>query len=185
MLIRSIALSTLSFVLSLGIASSVSADGLKPNMEKSKIEFVGHKADGKHAGGFKKFELEAKADFEDPAKSSLKIVIHADSLWSDADKLTEHLRNEDFFDVKQHPKITFESTKIEHSKDDGKAKIFGKLKMLGKTEEVEIPVDFELTEENVKVTAKFKLDRTKWGMDYGKGMINDDVDVVAVFVFGR
>lgn len=177
----------LALLLTLGVVTNtcLAAGGLTPNMEKSKIGFVGHKADGSHEGGFKKFELEAIADFQDPNKSSLKIDIETKSLWSDDDKLTEHLRDEDFFNVEKYPKITFESSKIVHSEEPGKSKIVGKLMMLGKTEEVEVPVDIQVTEENVKVIAKFKINRTKWGMVYGKGKINDDVDIVAEFVFGR
>lgn len=176
-----------AFLMFLGFLTNdcATAGGLTPNMEKSKIDFVGHKADGSHKGGFKKFELIAKADFEAPAKSSLKIDIATESLWSDDDKLTEHLRGEDFFNVKKYPKITFESSKIVHSAEPGKSKIVGKLTMLGKTEEMEVPVDIGVTDENLKIVAKFKIDRTKWGMAYGKGKINDDVDVVAEFVFGR
>ncbi len=179
--------SSLAFLTILGVLTNacLAEGGLTPNMEKSKIDFVGHKADGSHKGGFKKFELVVKADFVDPAKSSLKITIDAESLWSDDDKLTEHLRNEDFFNVTKHPKISFESSKIVHSVEPGKSKIVGKLTMLGKTEDVEVPVEIEITDENLKIVAKFKIDRTKWGMSYGKGKINNDVDVVAEFVFGR
>lgn len=163
----------------------LAANGLTPNMDKSKIEFTGHKSDGSHKGGFKEFKLVAIADFEAPARSSLKINIATESLWSDDDKLTAHLRSQDFFHVEKFPQITFESSKIVHSEEPGKSKIVGKLVMLGKAEEVEIPVDVQVTDENLKLTARFKIDRTKWGMDYGQGKIEDKVDIVAEFVFGR
>jgi polyisoprenoid-binding protein YceI len=161
------------------------ADTLKPKLDKSKITFVGHKPEGKHEGGFKKFEVEAKADMEAPEKSSLKIEIKTESLWSDDDKLTAHLKNPDFFDVRKYPMISFESTKVIHSEEEGKAKIVGKLTMLGKTEEVEVPVTMDVKDESIKIVATFKLDRTKWGMDYGKGKINDEVDIVAELLFDR
>ncbi len=52
-------------------------------------------------------------DFGDPSKSSLNIDIDADSLFSDNEMLTNHLKNPDFFDVRKYPTITFESTSIE------------------------------------------------------------------------
>ncbi len=162
------------------------ADPLKINLEKSKIGFVGHKAEGKHAGGFKKFDVQAKADFEDASKSSMRIEIATESIWSDDPKLTEHLKNPDFFDIRKYPKIVFESTKIDSSKhEEGKIEIIGKLKMLDKVEELVIPVTFEASDEGVTVQTQFKLDRTKWGMDYGKGKIEDKVDITAEFVFAR
>ncbi len=163
---------------------SKAAEPLKLDAEKSKISFVGHKAEGKHEGGFKKFEVDAKADFEEPTKSTMKIVIKTDSLWSDDEKLTAHLKNPDFFDVRRYPEITFESTKVVVD-DEGKATIVGKLKMLDKTEELSVPAKVEHGEDSLKMIAKFKLDRTKWGMSYGKGKVNDEVDVSAELVFRR
>jgi polyisoprenoid-binding protein YceI len=172
-------------LLATGSNISRAAEPLKLNAEKSKISFVGHKADGKHEGGFKKFDVDAKADFEEPTKSTMKIVIKTDSLWSDDEKLTAHLKNPDFFDIRKYPEIVFESTKVETTDEDGKATISGKLKLLDKTEELTVPANVEVGESSLKIVATFKLDRTKWGMNYGKGKINDEVDVTAELVFGR
>lgn len=164
---------------------SRAAEPLKLNVEKSKISFVGHKADGKHEGGFKKFDVDAQADFDEPTKSTMKIVIKTESLWSDDEKLTAHLKNPDFFDIRKYPEIVFESLKVETTDEDGKAKLTGKLKLLDKTEELTVPAKVEIAEDSLKIVATFKLDRTKWGMNYGKGKINDEVDVTAELVFGR
>ncbi len=156
---------------------------LKVDKEKSKIDFVGKKPDGKHAGGFKDFTSEAKVNMESPDKSSLTIEIKTDSLWSDDEKLTGHLKNPDFFDVKKYPTIKFESTKIEVS--DDKATIIGKLTMLDKTVEVKIPTTTELNDKSLTLKADFKIDRTKWGMNYGKGKIEDDVELKIMLMFPR
>ncbi len=163
---------------------SSGTETLEPNMEKCKITFVGSKPDGKHEGGFKKFKVDAEADFEDPSQSSLRIEIATESVWSDDKKLTAHLKAPDFFNVRKYPKIVFEATEIE-PEDEEAATITGELKMLDKTEELEVPVVVEVDESTVKLVAEFKLDRTKWGMTYGKGKIHDDVKVVAEFVFDR
>lgn len=156
---------------------------LKADKEKSKIDFVGKKPDGKHAGGFKDFKSEAKVDMESPDKSSLTIEIKTDSLWSDDEKLTSHLKNPDFFDVKKYPTIKFESTKIEVS--DDKSTIIGKLTILDKTIEVKIPTTNEMDDKSLTVKADFKIDRTKWGMNYGKGKIEDDVELKITLMFPR
>lgn len=161
---------------------SLAAETLKPDLEKSKISFLGKKSEGEHKGGFNKFKVDAVADHDDQAKSSLKIEIETESLWSDDPKLTAHLKAPDFFDVKKYPKATFESTKVEKVSDT-ESKIFGKLTMLGKTVEIEAPVKLEVSEDKIVVVAKFKIDRTKWGMNYGKGMINDEVDITAELAF--
>jgi polyisoprenoid-binding protein YceI len=156
---------------------------LKANKEKSKIEFVGKKTDGKHGGGFKEMTAEAKVDLESPEKGSLVIEIKTDSLWSDDEKLTAHLKNPDFFDTKKFPTIKFESTKIEMNGEEGT--ITGKLTMLDKTVEVKVPVKGEIDDTYLKVFADFKIDRTQWGMGYGKGKIEDNVAIKAELVFPR
>jgi polyisoprenoid-binding protein YceI len=160
------------------------AEEWKLNAEKSKIDFVGKKTDGAHKGGFKVFKAEAKADLENPQNGSLKLEIDTDSLWSDDQKLTDHLKNPDFFDVRKFPKITFESTAIDAASEDN-VQLVGKMTMLGKTVEVKVPCKATLTDGAATLTAEFKLDRTKFGMNYGKGKINDDVEVTATLVFKR
>lgn len=174
----------LALFMTAGAHSFVSAaETLKPDMEKCKITFVGSKPDKtSHSGGFKKFEIDAKADFEDANKSSIEVAIKTESLFSDDDKLTAHLKAPDFFNVRKFPKATFKSTKIEPT-EEGKATITGKLTLLGKEGEVQIPVELGGSDGELKLTGKFKLDRTKWGMNYGKGKINDEVDVAIEFVF--
>ena len=85
---------------------------LKSDKEKSKVDFTGKKSDGAHVGGFKDVTAVAKVDLEAPEKGSLTIEIKTDSLWSDDEKLTGHLKNPDFFNVQKFPTIKFESTKI-------------------------------------------------------------------------
>lgn len=161
------------------------ADTLELDAENSKIEFVGKKPDGKHSGGFKKFTAKAIADFEEPTNGLLEIEIDATSLFSDDEKLTNHLKNPDFFDVRKHPKINFKSTKLIVHEEQGKAKIVGDLTLLDRKIELEVPCTVSVDEKLVKVVANFELDRTKWGMTYGVGKISNDVEVKAHLVFKR
>lgn len=180
MLVR--CLSVLALLVWTAVPSS--AETLKLNKEKSKIEFVGKKTDGSHKGGFKEFSTETKADMDSPDKSSIKIEIDAESLWSDDEKLTAHLKNPDFFNVRKYPKITFESTKISVDGDES-ATIVGKLTLLDQTSEIKVPCKVSISDTSITIDADFKLDRTKFGMSYGKGKINDEVEVSAVLVFAR
>ncbi len=161
---------------------ATAADKLVLIEDKSKISFVGKKPEGEHKGGFKKFKVDAMADHEDMTKSTLKIVIDTESLWSDDEKLTGHLKNADFFDVKKYPTATFDSSKIEKVSDT-EVKFHGKLTMLGKTEELIVPAKVAIGDDKLQVIATFKIDRTKWGMNYGKGKINDDVEMTAELAF--
>jgi polyisoprenoid-binding protein YceI len=172
-------LSALAIAVAVCLAAPMqAAETYKVSSEKSKIDFVGKKTDGQHKGGFKKVSGDAKVEPEKPEHGSIKLVIDAASIWADDNKLTEHLKNPDFFNVRKYPKITFESTKVEMT-GEHTAMILGKLTMLDKTVETKVPVTAEATDEGIKLKAVFKIDRTKWGMNYGEGKILNDVDVVA------
>lgn len=168
----------------LAIGTLQAAEPLKLDAEHSTIDFVGKKSDGQHAGGFKKFTVEATADHEDASKSSLSIVIDTTSLWSDADNLTNHLKNPDFFDVRKHPKITFKATKIV-KESENKGTITGDLTMLGETVSVTVPAEVKMSDKSIELTTSFKIDRTKWGMTYGEGKVDKEVDVTAKLVLLR
>ncbi len=165
---------------------SVSAVELSLVPEKSTIEFVGSKPEGKHKGGFKEFESAAIADFDDPSRGSINIQIDAKSIWADDEKLTNHLKSPDFFNVRKYPAITFESTEIVHGEGEEKtAKINGDLQMLGKSVAIEVPIKANVTEEMVEITAEFTIDRTKWGMTYGEGKVENEVKITAKLHFKR
>lgn len=169
------------------LSSPASAVELTLVADQSKINFVGSKPDGKHEGGFKEFEVIADANFEEAAQSSLKIQINTASLWSDNSKLTSHLKNPDFFNVRKFPTITFESTEIIPAGDEKehKATVKGEMNMLGKSVAIDVPIKANVTEEYVEMTAEFKIDRTKWGMNYGQGKIDNDVKISVEFVLKR
>jgi polyisoprenoid-binding protein YceI len=152
--------------------------------EKSKIEFVGSKASASHKGGFKIFKVDGNIDWDDLSKSSVNLEIDANSVWSDDGGLTSHLKNRDFFNVDKFPVIQFEATKIELGSDE-MATVSGKLTMLGQAVDMSIPCKITASESGLTVKAKFAIDRTNWGMNYGQGRVNNDVDVLATLVFTR
>ena len=104
---------------------------------------------------------------------AIEVEIDADSLWSDNEKLTGHLKNPDFFGVKDNPKATFKSTKIE--KTDKGYTITGDLTMVGKTKSVSFPASVTENGGVLSISTSFAIDRTEWGMNYGKGKIDDKV----------
>src|SRR5215213_2695148 len=113
------------------------ADDVKLTGENTKITWVGTKPGGKHEGGFK--TLTGSATVSGNTLTKVAVEIETDSLYSDDQRLTGHLKSPDFFGVKNNPKAKFESTKVEKT-DKGYA-ITGNLTINGKTKEVAIPAD--------------------------------------------
>jgi polyisoprenoid-binding protein YceI len=156
-------------------ATAAAEDKFTLTGENTTLTFVGSKPDGKHSGGFKKISGTATIANKDATTLVLAVEIDTDSLHSDDAKLTGHLKSPDFFAVKDNPKATFKSTKVENT-DKGYT-ITGDLTMLGKTKAVSIPATIAATGDTLTLTSDFKIDRTQWGMVYGKGKINDEVEL--------
>ena len=84
-------------------------------------------------------------------------------------------RQPDFFGVKDNPKATFKTTKVE--KTEKGYQITGDLTMIGKTKPVTFPASVTLAPDAVLLATAFTIDRTDWGMKYGQGMIDDKVTI--------
>ncbi len=145
--------------------------------ETSKIEFVGSKVTGHHNGGFKSFEGTWNLVPEKPESSKLSAEIAMDSVWTDTDKLTGHLKSPDFFDVAKFPKSTFESTEIKPGSSDAKAKdathtVSGNLTLHGVTKSIQFPAKIAVTSDAATLNSEFFLNRKDFGINY-PGMAND------------
>src|SRR5262245_20680209 len=79
-------------------------------------------------GQFQKVSGKVALDDQDPTRSSMSIEIDAATIDTRDAKRNEHLRSPDFFDVVQHPKITFVSTRIARD-GKGQFKVTGDLTM--------------------------------------------------------
>ncbi|CAN5561359.1 YceI family protein [soil metagenome] len=164
------ALLTLGLVFGL-TSLAVAAEAKYPlTGENTKIEWTGTKKAGKHTGGFSK--LTGNATVSGSGEVAMAVDIDVDSLTSDDAKLTAHLKGADFFSVKEHPKAKFASTKI--VKGDKSYTVTGDFTLLGKKKEITFPAEINTTG-GLKLTAEFKINRTDYGMTYGKGQVDDDV----------
>ena len=70
--------------------------------ENSKIGFKGAKITGSHLGGFNQFKGEIHASENLADASKVNVEIDLASVFTDAEKLTGHLKSPDFFDVGRH-----------------------------------------------------------------------------------
>lgn len=96
----------------------------------------------------------------------------------------EHLRGTDFFDVKQYPTITFESSGVIPIERGG-FKLGGKLTMHGVTKDVELSVDGPTEAfkdkkngiEKIGASASTTINRKDFGITYNKALDNGGVAV--------
>jgi polyisoprenoid-binding protein YceI len=106
----------------------------------SSVEFrIKHMMISTVRGRFGTFEgtIEAAPDYHN---SSVRGTIDAASIDTNDVRRDDHLRSADFFDIENHPTITFESRTVEHVKK-GDYRVTGDLTMHGETH----PVDLDVT----------------------------------------
>jgi polyisoprenoid-binding protein YceI len=183
MTLRSLAATVVAFTLT----AAAPAEPLKFANSASTIEFTGTKKDGSHSGGFRKFTGTIDAPGGDFAKAKVTVEIRTDSLYSDNEKLTGHLKSPDFFDVRNHPTAKFTSTGVRAVGGDGATThlLTGDLTFHGVTKPVTIPVRVTKTETGLKLDGTFTLKRKEFGMTYGEGQVNNDVTVKLMVQAGK
>ncbi|MGI9054919.1 MAG: YceI family protein [Pyrinomonadaceae bacterium] len=148
--------------------------------ENSKIEFTGSKVTGKHDGGFKQFSGTIDLAGNKPEDSKVSVEIDMNSLFTDAEDLTKHLKTADFFDVEKYPKASFVSTKIvpDTAKGANNYTITGDLEMHGTKKAVTFPATITVNDSTVEVKSEFSINRKEFQILYaGKAddLIRDDV----------
>ena len=146
------------------------------------ISFVGiHVGDDPkpRLGGFQRFSGHVVVDPASGSVQSVVVDIDVESLWTQFEKLSGHLKNEDFFETDKFPTAKFVSTKIETGKS-GQGLMTGELTLHGETQQVQFPIKVQMKDGGLVLQSKFKLDRSKFGMDQMLSGVDKMVDIEVV-----
>ena len=144
---------------------------------ESTIGFVGSKVTGSHNGGFKTFTGHFTVKDGKPVGNDHKVVIDMASTFSDAEKLTGHLKSGDFFDVEKFPQSTFDVTELKAG-DNGNYTVAGNFTLHGVTKNITFPATVTQGTDTVTIKAEFDIKRKDFGIVYpGKAedLIRDEV----------
>lgn len=141
---------------------------------QSEINWRGAKVTRHHDGGFHNFSGTVTVDGEQV--TGVDVTIDVNSLWSDSERLTGHLKTGDFFEVETYPTATFEATQFAPSNTEGSTHtVTGNLTMHGQTHGVTFPATIEVEDGTVRAEADFIINRRTWGINYD-GMANDLIE---------
>ena len=83
--------------------------------------------------------------------------------------LVDHLKDEDFFNIKKFPMASLNITKVLKAKEGNIYKISADLTIKEITHSIDFKADVNINGLNYLATAKIKIDRTKWDIKYGSG----------------
>ncbi|MBC2022953.1 YceI family protein [Listeria booriae] len=111
----------------------------------SSIEFqVKHMMVSKVKGAFKNFSADLTLDPEDLTTANLSFTVDAASIDTRQEQRDGHLKGPDFFDVENHPSITFQSTNIV-ADGSNEYKVTGDLTIRTITKPITFNVEYEGT----------------------------------------
>ncbi len=156
---------------------------------KSDVTWIGAKMTGRHNGIFKvaEGELYMHEGLITGGRMVLDVAaMHSEDKAIDAknnEKLTNHLRSADFFDVARYPTAVFELTGMAPFDSTGKSpqatqkyseyriknpthRITGNLTIKDQTKSISFPAKVTLQDGTLQAIANFNIDRTKWGLVY-------------------
>ncbi len=132
----------------------------------SKLEFYGAKQSGGHDGGFTNYAGEMSFD-ENGTIGKVKFEVDINSIYTDAEQLTEHLKSADFFEVETYPRATFESTEVVVATTDlNKYTVTGDMTIKGETKSITFPVEIAIVDGKMHTMAEFEINRFDYGIVY-------------------
>jgi polyisoprenoid-binding protein YceI len=138
-------------------------------------------------GSFDEWGGTIQFDPAKPTEGSVTVEVKTATIDTKDEKRDEHLRSKDFFDVENHPTMTFESTGVRKT-EDGMI-LVGNFTLLGVTKEIEIPIEIYGAGPDAwggtraGFAGEVKINRKDYGMvwnkalDTGGAILGDDVTV--------
>jgi polyisoprenoid-binding protein YceI len=140
-------------------------------------------------GTFKTFDASIYTYGNDFKTAEIDLWIDASSIRTNDEKRDEHLKSHDFFDVLNHKQITFTSSTIGPENAEGIHELWGKLTMVGITQNVKLDVQFggmlndPWGNERAGFTVSAIINRSDWGLTWnttteaGGIMVSDEVTI--------
>lgn len=141
----------------------------------SQIGFkVRHLVVSKVRGSFGRFDATLTVA-DEPLASAVDVTVQLASIDTGDDARDGHLRSADFFDVEQHPTMTYRSTAVREV-GDGRFEVDGELTVLGVTKPLTLQATFEGAAKdpwgNTKVafSATGKVNREAYGITWNQAL---------------
>ncbi|HMQ48059.1 MAG TPA: YceI family protein [Saprospiraceae bacterium] len=145
----------------------------------SKIVWNAYKVTGQHEGNVavKKGSLEFDNDMLTGGSFEIDMtsitVTDIQGEW--AQKLTGHLKSDDFFGVEKYPTAKFVITKVVSRGTPGDYKIIGNITIKETTKEIKFLANVKEEGGKQVATADIKLDRSEYDIRYGSGSFFDNL----------
>jgi polyisoprenoid-binding protein YceI len=159
------------------------ADPLKIGADRGTIDFaIGDSKIFRTTGGFKHWQGKVNVDDADVPKSTVEVVINAGSIQMLDIQQTAMLKGSDFFDVDKFPQLTFHSTRIERTGENG-LKVDGDITLRGITRPMTLDVTVSDRRPDAPAGSRYArfrgvgtIKRSEFGMTKYVDMVGDIVE---------
>jgi polyisoprenoid-binding protein YceI len=114
---------------------------------------------------------------DDLAGSHFDVQVKANTVDTEVNMRDNHLRSDEYFDVKNYPQITFVSVKVTPSNKSGTLFVFGKLTMKGITKDISFPFTAQPIQDGYLFDGEFKVNRRDFKVG-GGNTVSDNLTVI-------
>ena len=152
-----------------------------PVAKESSVQFTIHNFGFKVTGSLDAPQGDIRFNPDSLSNSYFRVTIKSESINTDNNTRDEHLREEDYFEVKNYPLITFVSGNIQKA-GKNQYMVSGRLTIKKETKDIQIPFTVENRGNGLLFTGSFKMNRRDFGVGGGSTISNEltvDIKVVA------
>ena len=132
-------------------------------------------------GDFSDVSIQTNFDYNNLSESYINATIKVVSLATGIKKRDKHILEEDYFDEPNHPNITLKSTKIEKTKE-GTFVLHADLTIKKTTKKIEIPIQFQHTDDALMIQSKFQINRRDYKVGGGSMIMSKKVKIEVKYV---
>jgi len=126
-------------------------------------------------GSFNIFTVNAETDNEDFTKATISFTADTASVTTGNEQRDGHLKSADFFDVENHPELTFTGASF-NKVDDENYQLKGILTIKGVSKEITLDVEFgginkdPWGNEKAVINLQGKINRKDWGLNWNAAL---------------
>jgi polyisoprenoid-binding protein YceI len=166
----------IAFVLSVLLITKVVSAQYKPIDQGSELKFTIKNFGFEVNGTFSGLQGSINFDPQNPGKSTFDVTIDASTVNTDNTTRDDHLKSENYFDVKNYPRIRMVSATVSGPNKTGSYIFLGQLTIKGKSKEVLIPFTATATSDGYIFKGTLEINRKDFDVG-GSSTISDELEV--------
>jgi polyisoprenoid-binding protein YceI len=149
---------------------------LHPVEKESTIHFTVKNFGFNVGGSLQGIEGEIRFSPDNPGAAGFDVSVDAASINTDNNMRDGHLKEEEYLDVQNYPRIRFVSVSVRRAKKKGNYQMTGNLTIRNKTKEISFPFTAEPSDSGYLFSGSFKINRKDFAVG-GSSTISDNLTV--------